>query len=281
MYSNDIPDLCRKVSLPCPAGERFRDAVTCREYYECGYDGQFLIKRLCPGRKEFDSKRGFCVVSSSFKCETPVRCPNLSWSNNLIQAENSFPTDYVVGGVLGSLALVTLSILIVACIKKWQIRKKSRRRIQLRKNLRSRRMVPVFDSSDYFHDKMAQMYERISSSHNISRPYYPPMFRPMAMRPQYVQPYRYPHPFGNFDSFGSSDPALYIPNVHSEQSDEPSIITGSFIYHSPNNLPPHFISNPNYNDPDLTYDSFKNDHFFASSSLGVMNNTLTTRQLHL
>lgn len=85
-------DLCKKTSLPCPAGEKFRDAVTCREYYECGHNGQFLTKRLCPPTKEFDPRRGYCVLSTTFKCPPPTRCPNLSWNEDYLSRVSWF--DY-------------------------------------------------------------------------------------------------------------------------------------------------------------------------------------------
>ena len=64
---------------------------------------------------------------------------------------------------------------------------------------------------------------------------------------------------------------------------EPSIIAGSFVYHPPTNLPPHLTRTPHTHLPastqhdlqhDLSYDSFKNDHLYDSTTRGMASSTL-------
>lgn len=62
-----------------------------------------------------------------------------------------------------------------------------------------------------------------------------------------------------------SDPALYIPG---EQRFDSSIITGSFVYHTPGNLPEDFNHN-------VSYDSFKNDHMRRNDGFVYATSTLT------
>lgn len=37
------------------------------------------------------------------------------------QQTDNFPTELVIGGTLGSLSLLTIFLLVVACIRKWRI----------------------------------------------------------------------------------------------------------------------------------------------------------------
>nr|KAG5708832.1 hypothetical protein BaRGS_031986 [Batillaria attramentaria] len=69
---------------------------------------------------------------------------------------------------------------------------------------------------------------------------------------------------------------------------EPSIIAGSFVYHPPTNLPPHLSGRGSHPLPhthltgqpqhdahhDLSYDSFKNDHLYDSTTRGMASSTL-------
>jgi hypothetical protein len=63
----------------------------------------------------------------------------------------------------------------------------------------------------------------------------------------------------------------------------PSIIAGSFVYHPTTNLPPHLARAGHgpgvgmgamHQQQDLSYDSFKNDHLYDSSTRGMTSSTL-------
>ncbi|XP_064617445.1 uncharacterized protein LOC135481708, partial [Liolophura sinensis] len=159
-------DICRRFSLPCTPGDRLADPSTCRQYYECGHDGLYLMKRECPPTTGYDYQRGGCRRVVDFQCVSPVKCPTNIWgeSDKSKQTDN-FPTELVIGGTLGSLSLLTIFLLVVACIRKWRIENESRRLRKMRRTLRSHRLPPVLDNPHFLHmDKVTSIYQKLNDN---------------------------------------------------------------------------------------------------------------------
>ncbi|XP_048257659.1 uncharacterized protein LOC124146514 isoform X1 [Haliotis rufescens] len=193
-----------------------------------------------------------------------ARTPPQQWPDMRLKTDlhvylphSPFPTEIVIGGTLGTLSLIAIVFIIIAAVRKWQIKRRQRFRHPHHRPIKKTRLVPWFGEPVLAYDisvrdKVYRAYDNYATD-----VYYPAAHStPRAMRMH-----------GYHDN--SSDNALCTLGEDSHY--EPSIIAGSFVYHPPSNLPPHLV--PDYNQ-NLSYDSFKNEHLYENNTRGVVSSTL-------
>ncbi|KAK7102558.1 uncharacterized protein [Littorina saxatilis] len=220
-------------------------------------------------------------------CPPPVACSHSGQQFGTTTKSNTFPTEAVLGGTLGGLSVIALALIIYASFKHWN-RTRRRHHSHYRRSQaahRKKNTLTLFGDPPLFtYDitglpKPLHSYAHMQPDVYIARPYMSPR-RQMNQRhalaamldPRDDSSEREFCPRGGGGA-GGADDSHY----------EPSIIAGSFVYHPPSNLPPHLTRTPHTHlpapsphemHPDLSYDSFKNDHLYDSNTRGMTSSTL-------
>ncbi|KAK6176554.1 hypothetical protein SNE40_014816 [Patella caerulea] len=249
--------MCWRRALPCPPHESSdRSRQGCEAFYKCDNNGEYLIKWRCQGNDLLLKNHTLCYGNEKdHLCPPPVVCPNNEPSSH---TDGKFPTELIIGATLGILSFFSIIIIVFAGVRKCQSNKRYPKNHM--RHIAKRRLVPVFSDPVLAYDfgvyeKAYRVFENLSDAYPSS---------------SHSSHHRHPHlPYFNDQS---SDNGLFSVEIEDESRYEPSIIAGSFVYHHPNNLPPHLAGD--YPQNNVSYDSFKNDHLFETSGRGIITSTL-------
>ncbi|ESO83633.1 hypothetical protein LOTGIDRAFT_236482 [Lottia gigantea] len=256
--------MCWRKALPCPTNQpKDKLKSQCEAFYKCDDHGEYLIKWRCTERNILLNHTLCYGNEKDHLCPPPVVCPNNNTPS--LTAENKFPTDLIIGATLGILSFFSILLIVFAGVRKCHSTKREKYPKNHLRHLAKRRLVPVFNDPVLAYDfgvyeKAYRVFENLSDAYQSSSQ--------SSRRP--TQPHL---PYYNDQS---SDNGLFSIDVEDESRYEPSIIAGSFVYHTPNNLPPHLAAD--YPQDNVSYDSFKNDHLFDSSGRGVITSTLNNNR---
>lgn len=229
---------------------------------------------------------------SGGSCPPPVVCPHTKEQFGSNESGSIFPTEAVLGGTLGGLSIIALALIIYASFKHWNSARRRRPSVYRKGNGgQCHRKGTLFGDPLFAYDvnglpKSFNSYSHMQPDMYIAGPYVSPR-RQISQR-QALAAMLFPRD----DSSESEFCPRGVAREHGGGAGErggagagfddshyaPSIIAGSFVYHPPHNLPPHLARTAHAPatslQQDLSYDSFKNDHLYDSSTRGMTSSTL-------